>query len=124
MAESPYLSHLFVLVKDSPRTRQLLETIGLRVVYEEEGGSYLRFAGDGGFAMGLESTEGSPGSSPGVEINIWVPNVDETYNKLKAAGCTGLTTPQDTPWGARHTFFQDENGLRFSLFSDKQTQGN
>ena len=120
MAQSLYFSHLFVLVQDVPRIREMLEAIGIAVVYEEAEGSYLRFAGDGGFPLGLESMALSPEKRPGVEINVWVPDVDAAYEKMKAAGISGWSEPALKPWGAKHSQYQDENGIWWALFSQAE----
>jgi uncharacterized glyoxalase superfamily protein PhnB len=44
-------------------------------------------------------------------LYLWVPNVDELYNKALAAGATSLTAPEDKPYGHRNAGVIDSCGI-------------
>jgi uncharacterized glyoxalase superfamily protein PhnB len=44
-------------------------------------------------------------------LYLWVPDVDELYNKALAAGATSLTAPEDKPYGHRNAGVIDSCGI-------------
>ena len=113
-------SHLFVHVADLERTRAFyVGTLGLEVLLEREG--YVRVGGGGGFHIGFEEgTSGQIGST-GIEIVIRVDDVDEAYERFRAAGVVFDTAPEDQPWGARHAWLHDPDGYPLSICSQRVT---
>lgn len=112
--QKAYFSHLFIKVKDLKTLKRLLEAIGLKLVYED--GKYFRFQGDNDFYIGVEEDK-SATYSGSVEINIHIPNIENTYKKLKSLNISSLTKPKVMPWGVKHIFFVDQNGIKFSVWS-------
>lgn len=112
--KSSYFSHLFIKVKDLPSIKQLFEIFGLKLVYED--GKYFRFQGSNDFYVGVEEGEKEAMENSNMEINIWVPDVKKTYKRLLDSGYE-VDPPKKMPWGARHIFFADKNGINFSVYS-------
>ncbi|HEY9195495.1 MAG TPA: glyoxalase superfamily protein [Mucilaginibacter sp.] len=52
---------------------------------------------------------------PGTWLSIFVDNVDEFYEDVKARGATILSVPDDKPWFVREMLIQDPDGhiIRF-----------
>jgi uncharacterized glyoxalase superfamily protein PhnB len=48
---------------------------------------------------------------------LWVPNVDEVYQKALAAGATSLRAPEDMPYGQRNAGVLDSCGINWWLAS-------
>jgi uncharacterized glyoxalase superfamily protein PhnB len=46
-----------------------------------------------------------------------VDDVDRVYADLVAQGVRFTAPPADQPWGARHAFFSDPDGVPLSIFS-------
>ena len=107
-------SHLHVHVSSLERTRAFyVGQLGLEVLLERPG--YVRIGGGDGFHIGFE--EGSPVGSAGIEIVIRVDDVDEAYERFRAAGVVFDTAPEDQPWGARHAWLHDPDGYPLSICS-------
>jgi catechol 2,3-dioxygenase-like lactoylglutathione lyase family enzyme len=104
-----------MVVSDLEAQRRLLvDVVGLEVLLDE--GDYVRIGGEGGFHLGLE--EGAPGPPrDGLEINIQVDDVDGVHRRLVDAGVLVEGPPEDQEWGARHVWFEDVDGRRWSVFS-------
>ena len=108
------LSHLFVHVRSLAESRRFyVELLGLDVLLEEPG--YLRVGNVGGWQMGMEEAE--PVGSAGIELVIRVPDVDEAYRRLTAAGVAFESPPADMEWAARHAWLRDPSGYRLSIYS-------
>jgi catechol 2,3-dioxygenase-like lactoylglutathione lyase family enzyme len=109
------LSHLFMHVSDLQASRTFyVEWLGLEVLLEEPG--YLRVGDTGGFHIGMEEMPDRVGGE-GIEIEVRVPNVDAAYDRLIGLGVAFESSPQDMPWGARHSWLRDPSGYRLSIFS-------
>ena len=114
MTKEARLNHLFTTVGDLAAARAFwTEVIGVEVVAEDD--EYVRVAGDGGFAMGIERAP--DGEAPAVEIVVRVADVDAAYERLSAAGIECKGPPRDMPWGARHMWLHDPDGRGVSIFS-------
>ncbi|HUB78041.1 MAG TPA: VOC family protein [Bryobacteraceae bacterium] len=50
-------------------------------------------------------------------IFLWVPNVDEVYQKALAAGATSLRAPEDMPYGQRNAGVLDSCGITWWIGS-------
>jgi uncharacterized glyoxalase superfamily protein PhnB len=50
-------------------------------------------------------------------LYLWVPNVDELYNKALAAGATSLSAPEDKPYGHRNAGVIDSCGITWWIGS-------
>lgn len=112
----PRFSHLFVHVKSLRESREFyVDLLGMEVLMESA--EYLRVGGGGGFHIGMEEEPLALDSS-GIEINMQVPDVDEAYQRLRAAGVAFDGAPQDMPWGARHVWLRDPSGHRLSIFTE------
>jgi catechol 2,3-dioxygenase-like lactoylglutathione lyase family enzyme len=110
------LSHLFVHVSDLARTRRFyVERLGLSVLTEEDG--YLRIGGNDGFHMGVEERGADEVGAVGIEIEVRVPDVDQTYREMSEDGVAFESPPADMPWGARHAWLRDPDGYRLSIYS-------
>ncbi len=116
-------SHLFVHVRDLPRTRAFyVDLLGLDVLLEHEG--YVRVGGGGGFHIGFEQRDADEVGAAGIEIVVGVDDVDAAYDRLRAAGITFDSRPEDQPWGARHVWLRDPDGYRLSLSGPPLTPPN
>lgn len=53
--------------------------------------------------------------SPGTWLSVFLENVDEYYEDIKARGATILSPPDDKPWFVREMLVQDPDGhiIRF-----------
>jgi lactoylglutathione lyase len=115
------LSHLFLYVSDLQRSRRFYtEMLGLRVLLEENG--YVRVGVPDGLHIGMEVGRDFQIGARGIEINLQVDDVDAWTNRLREAGVEILQGPSDMPWGARHSFFQDPDGYRLSIFTPTEVQ--
>lgn len=112
--EKASFSHLFIKVRNLSSFRELLETLGLKLVYQDD--KYFRFQGDSEFYVGAEEDKTAT-QSGSIEINIYAPNIDEVFRKLQNKGYSDITEPKMMPWGANHIYFTDENGIKFSVHS-------
>jgi lactoylglutathione lyase len=110
------LSHLFLYVSDLARSRQFYtELLGLRVLLEENG--YVRVGVPDGLHIGMEVGKPWQIGAHGIEMNLEVDDVDAWTQRLRDAGIRIDQGPSDMPWGARHSFFQDPDGYRLSIFT-------
>ena len=50
-----------------------------------------------------------------LELNIWVEDVDATYETLVKRGVNFIEPPKDQPWGMRNVTFFDPDGHRFEV---------
>jgi catechol 2,3-dioxygenase-like lactoylglutathione lyase family enzyme len=110
------LSHLFLYVSDLARSRRFYtELLGLRVLLEENG--YVRVGVPDGLHIGMEVGKPWQIGAHGIEMNLEVDDVDAWTRRLQDAGVEIDQGPADMPWGARHSFFQDPDGYRLSIFT-------
>lgn len=111
------IHHLFMRVSDLARARAFyVDLLGLQVLMEEPGG-YLRVGTSDGFHIGIEAGDPAAVGGRGLEINLRVDDVDRVYADLVAQGVRFTAPPADQPWGARHAFFSDPDGVPLSIFS-------
>ena len=73
--------------------------------------------GGGGFHIGFEEGDAAQIGSTGIEIVIRVDDVDEAYDRSRAAGVVFDSAPEDQPWGARHAWLHDPDGYPLSICS-------
>jgi glyoxylase I family protein len=110
------LSHLFLYVSDLAQSRRFYtELLGLRVLLEESG--YVRVGVPDGLHIGMEVGKPWQIGAHGIEMNLEVDDVDAWTQRLREAGIRIDQGPSDMPWGARHSFFQDPDGYRLSIFT-------
>ena len=62
-----------------------------------------------------ERESGRPGKQG---IALIAPDIDATYETLKAKGVTFKSAPETMPWGAKATWFSDPDGNEFFLAND------
>jgi catechol 2,3-dioxygenase-like lactoylglutathione lyase family enzyme len=110
------LSHLFLYVSDLARSRRFYtDLLGLKVLLEESG--YVRVGVPDGLHIGMEVGKPWQIGAHGIEMNLEVDDVDAWTRRLREAGIRIDQGPSDMPWGARHSFFQDPDGYRLSIFT-------
>ena len=82
----------------------------LRKEVEEERGTIINAAlriGDSVIEVSDANQDWKP--MPGA-LHVYVPDVDETYEKAMAAGATSLFPPADMPYGERSAGVRDPSG--------------
>ena len=110
------LTHLFVHVTSLEATRHFyIDYLGLEVLTDDEG--YLRVGGGDGFHMGFEERDWADVGAPGIQINVRVDDVDETWRRLREEGVPMSGPPEDQEWGTRQAWLFDPDGYRLSIYS-------
>ncbi|WP_026617883.1 glyoxalase superfamily protein [Ensifer aridi] len=97
-------------VSDPQRARHFYtDLLGLEVVMDH--GWLVTYAAVGGSAVPQVSfaTEGGSGT-PVPALSIEVDDVDEVYERAKAAGAEVVYDITDEPWGVRRFFLRDPFG--------------
>ena len=56
----------------------------------------------------------------GMYVYIRVTDVDETYRKLRAAGCQPVSEPRDWKWGNREFIVKDPDGYKLCFWHPLQ----
>jgi catechol 2,3-dioxygenase-like lactoylglutathione lyase family enzyme len=116
MATQHAFHHLFMRVADLARTRAFYtEILGLELLVDY--GGYIRVGGGDGFHIGIEAGDPEQIGARGIEINVWVEDVDRRYAELLAQGVRFTGPPADQPWGARHAWLTDPDGYVLSIFT-------
>ncbi len=96
------------------------DVLGFTLRFSEPKFSYAQFdVGGLTFAVAASETDGS-GGAPGnrhTGIGIMVPDVDATYQELKAKGVEFTMEPSKQPWGGYMGMFRDPDGNQYYLDS-------
>ena len=115
----PAFSQVFVWVRDVAATQRFyVDLLGLPLLVGGAGHRYLRVGGGDGAYLGFELNPDEAIPAPGVELRVRVDDVDQVYERLRAAGVAFDEPPADQPWGDRHCWLRDPSGYRLSLYSE------
>lgn len=95
--------------------------LGFRTLAEHD--TYVHLARPDGPQLGVlrEETDGQESElicatrGTGFWLNLEVPNADEAYVRLKAAGIPIGHPPENKPWGERQFLVRDPNGVLIYL---------
>ena len=68
--------------------------------------------------LGQELDPPSP-DAPGFELGFKVPDVDDAYDQLTAAGASPVCPPVDRPWGQRTAYVGDPDGHLVELVDER-----
>ena len=123
------LSHIGITVADLDRSLQYYrQVLGFQVIYDnqaEEGADRVLIGLIAGTAVELVKKSGDAGLSRIKEINpdaigfscitFSVPDVDEAYAALEAAGLANMDPPVTLPVGFRLVFCRDPDGNLLEL---------
>jgi predicted enzyme related to lactoylglutathione lyase len=97
------------------------DVLGLTVVEELSGPSFVALRGDGGALLALQdkATAKFPPKDEehagGVELSFAVDDVDGTWRRWQARGVTLVTEPMDLPFG-RYFMARDPEGYYLSVY--------
>ncbi len=69
--------------------------------------------------LGMSRLEAPRRDAPGFEIGFKVPDADEAYARLVAAGAEAAVPPTDRPWGQRTAYLRDPDGHLVELAEDQ-----
>ena len=116
-----------VSATDLPRARAFYELLGFRfpeagaddphLEAEDDSGVTLMID-DAGFMTDLYGEPPRPGTVAGFALVQQSPGaVDETVDRVRAAGHAVVKEPYDAPWGQRYATVADPDGYRVDVFS-------
>ncbi len=119
------ISFVVLYVSDLEASRAFYEkTLGFPVKQTDTG--YVEFA-TGGVPLALMSLQAaadltaqkpSGGGAPRFSLSLGeVPDVDKTYEELRAAGVKFLKAPVTQPWGQRTTHLSDPDGNLWEVYT-------
>ncbi|MCZ6501195.1 MAG: VOC family protein [Gammaproteobacteria bacterium] len=127
--QQPEFLGLYLFVKDLPKTLNFYELLGLEIENVSE--VFARASWSNGIALEFGTSELTESYDPGWKppglpstntINFQLSSraaVDETYNKMIAAGFVGHLAPCDPLWQARFAIILDPNGNFVGLHSPR-----
>jgi len=114
-----------LFVEDLGRAKAFYtETLGFALAFEDETSAGLMMGEEMFLLVSVESaTDMLPGEELGTphgqrsvgQFNIFVENVDEAFEGLKAKGVGFIVEPMDRYWGRRTAHFKDPDGVIWEI---------
>ncbi len=116
-AKGPALGQTLLMVRDPQMSKQFyMEVLGLKLNYDH--GEFVSLTTSNGAWIGLHLAEKPEEiTSPGIELDFKVDDVDREYERIKALGVPLKGPPEDMPWKWRHLFLRDPDGYNISLYT-------
>lgn len=114
-----------LFVDDLARSKAFyVETLGLSLGFEDDSSAGV-FLGEEFFILVTvpSASDMLPGQALGSPVgqravglfNIFVENVDETYESFKSRGVQFIVEPMDREWGRRTAHFKDPEGVIWEI---------
>jgi catechol 2,3-dioxygenase-like lactoylglutathione lyase family enzyme len=114
-----------LFVEDVERAKAFyVDALGFSLAFEDPTSAGLLLGGDMFLLVTVPSaSEMLPGEDLGTTngqrpvglLNIFVENVDEAYERLRAKDITFIVDPMDREWGRRTAHFKDPDGFIWEI---------
>lgn len=113
-----------LFIEDLERSKSFyVDTLGITLAFENSSSLGLLLGDDmvllvtvpGAEFMSTEDPSSPRGQRPVGLFNIFVDNVDETFEALKAKGVQFFLDPIDREWGRRTAHFKDPDGFIWEI---------
>jgi catechol 2,3-dioxygenase-like lactoylglutathione lyase family enzyme len=119
-----------ITVKDLGKSLSFYRTLGLPIPEGQDNEHHVEFTSENGYSIGFipettmlqtDPSWKAPVGNNRVSLQFACGNpkeVDETYNKLMAAGYQSFKEPWDAFWGQRFAQVLDPDGNNIGFFAD------